>query len=524
MRNSLFIFVIGFMITLTSCREDFETIPSNGTLEFSKETVYLDTVFNNISSSTYTLKVYNRSNDDISIPTISLAQGANSKYRLMVDGMTGVDTDNDGFGNGKLFENVELLAQDSMFIFIEVTVTDAAPNPSEFLYTDEIEFASINGTQKVNLVTLIQDAVFLYPEKDEEGNIETLLLGTDENGDEVRVNGFELNENDPINGNELHFTNEKPYVIYGYAGIPDGKTLEIDSGARVHFHAESGMIAQSGGSLHINGTVSADSEHPQENEVIFEGDRLEPSFAFTPGQWGTIWLRQGSINHTINHLTLKNATVGLLVENCELDIRDSQIYNSSNLGVLARTAKVTGINLVINEAGQAALACTIGGIYDFRFCTINNNWNGSKQLGLLLSNNEENADGTFTKADLVQANFFNCIIYGSNNIEVLFDNNPDVTFNFDIKYCLIKFDDAGTSLASNPLYDFLRNPTPESGIITNQNPDFFDINDNKLYIDDTSAAFEKGSSIYFVPFDINGKPRTSNPPDLGAYQSAPFPE
>jgi hypothetical protein len=34
-------------------------------LIFSKDTIYLDTVFNNIGSSTYTLKVYNKSNKDI---------------------------------------------------------------------------------------------------------------------------------------------------------------------------------------------------------------------------------------------------------------------------------------------------------------------------------------------------------------------------------------------------------------------------------------------------------------------------
>jgi hypothetical protein len=31
---------------------------------------------------------------------------------------------------------------------------------------------------------------------------------------------FYLDENDPVNGNELVFTNQKPYVIYGYAAVP----------------------------------------------------------------------------------------------------------------------------------------------------------------------------------------------------------------------------------------------------------------------------------------------------------------
>ena len=506
---------------MSSCREDFETVPSTGSLEFSKETVYLDTVFNSISSSTYTLKVYNRSNNDITIPSIKLGKGNLSKYRLMVDGMTGESTNGSGVGDGKIFNNVELLAKDSLFIFIEVTVADD-PAPTEFLYTDEIQFESINGIQKVNLVTLIQDAIFLYPEKFEDGSTESLLLGIDEEGEEVRINGFELNENDPINGNELHFTNEKPYVIYGYAGVPAGKTLQIDPGARVHFHAESGMVVQPGGSLNINGIASPDIEKPQENEVIFEGDRLEPAFADIPGQWGTIWLREGSVNNTINHLTIKNSTVGILAENCPLSIHDSQIYNTSNIGILGRLATITGTNLVVNSAGQASLACSLGGSYDFRFCTFNNNWSNPKQLAVILSNNQENEDGSITVADLTQANFYNCIIYGTNSVELFLNNNPDAAFNYDFKYNLIKFNDSGTSLSDNPAYDFIRDET--DGNIKNENPLFFDANNNKLNIDDTSAAFEKGSAVYFVPFDVLGKPRTSNPPDLGAYQSAPFPE
>jgi hypothetical protein len=37
----------------------------------------------------------------------------------------------------------------------------------------------------------------------------------------------------------------------------------------------------------------------------FEGDRLEPEYADVPGQWGTIWLTNGSTNNIINHLTIK---------------------------------------------------------------------------------------------------------------------------------------------------------------------------------------------------------------------------
>ena len=114
MRTFIFLLFIGFAISMSSCREDFEFEPSTGNLTFSKDTVYCDTVFTNISSSTYSLKVYNKSNKDIKIPTIRLAR-PDSKYRITVDGMTGENQ------NNRTFKDVELLAKDSMYIFIEVT-------------------------------------------------------------------------------------------------------------------------------------------------------------------------------------------------------------------------------------------------------------------------------------------------------------------------------------------------------------------------------------------------------------------
>ncbi len=60
------------IILWSSCRNDFETVPSTGNLEFSRDTVFLDTIFTNIGPSTYNLKVYNRSDEDINIPTLRL--------------------------------------------------------------------------------------------------------------------------------------------------------------------------------------------------------------------------------------------------------------------------------------------------------------------------------------------------------------------------------------------------------------------------------------------------------------------
>ncbi|MFV8370558.1 hypothetical protein [Flavobacterium sp. LB2R40] len=508
MRLKIVLLYIGIVFAISSCRSDFETVASSGDLKFSKDTIYLDTVFTNIGSSTYRLKVYNKSENDITIPSIKLGKGLNSKYRMTVDGMQGTE--------GKTFNNIVLLAKDSLYIFIETTANIADANPTDFLYTDQIQFDSGANLQNVELVTLIQDAVFLYPKRFADGTTETLPIGKE------KIDGFYLDDTDSTNGNELLFTNAKPYVIYGYAAVPANKTVTFEAGARVHFHANSGLIVASKASIQVNGTRSITNK--LENEVIFEGDRLEPDFSDVPGQWGSIWLVDGSTNNSINHLTIKNATIGLLIQNNDgttVSVKNTQIYNSSNYGILAQTARIDGENLVINNAGQASLACTYGGNYKFTHCTFNNNWNSSQQVAVLVSNNIPGASPEVK--DLTAATFNNCIIYGSYANEMIINKKTDATFEYQFNNCLIKFDNISNSFTTNPKYQFNTDPAHYNAILLNKDPKFLNVSQNKFNIDQTSAAFANGNPAYLILLDITGNTRTL-PPDLGAYQNNTFPK
>ena len=524
MHKAIYILFLGFVLLLTSCRKDFDTVPSTGNLEFSKQTVFLDTIFTDIGSSTYMLKVYNRSNKDITIPSIQLAK-SNSKYRIMVDGMTGNDADNNGQGDGRSFPNVELLAKDSLFVFIETTVNIADANPENFLYTDEIVFQSINGSQKVNLVTLIQDATFIFPNRDIDTRIKEKLSI---NGEQTEIEGHAL-----LTDTELNWTKEKPYVVYGYAMVPNGKTLNIEQGSKVYFHANSGMIVDTGGTLKVNGGVSSydvEGNVLVNNEVTFEGDRLEPSFEDTPGQWGSILIASGTDN-TINHLTLKNAAIGIylpsisLTEQPKVTITNSQIYNSSIYGIYGVNASVTGTNVVANLAGQACLGVVSGGTYNFKHCTFNNNWGSPKQVAVLLANYDTDENGqNINIADLSQAVFHNCIIYGINNVELLLLKAETAALNIDFQHCLVKFREAGTGVEGDTLYNFLRSPLmPANGNKINEDPKFLNANSNKLNIEDESPAHLAGADLGEL-YDVSGRNRTSIPPDIGAYQSFPFPD
>ncbi len=503
MRYFITVVICLVLVSVSSCRKDFSTIPSFGKLSFSKDTVFLDTVFTNIGSSTYNLKVYNKSSNAITIPSIRLENGNASNYRISVDGIP-----------NKNFQNIDILAKDSIFIFVETTIDYASvSNP---LYTDKIIFDTGNNQQDVDLVSLVQDATFIYPGKDAISmKIDSLSL----DGKPTSIKGRFLTDS------ELTFTNTKPYVIYGYAAIPENKTATIQAGAKLYFHSNSGLIVDAKGSLKVNGTIN--------NEVVFEGDRLEHRFNDVPGQWGTIWMRAGSKENEINYAIIKNGIIGILVDSLgsnapTLSIKNSQIYNNSNFGILGRETNIKGENLVIGNIGQSALACTIGGTYNFTHSTFANYWNnGTRQLPSVLVNNfftyvdTNNQEITETR-DLHAANFTNCIIAGNNNIEFVLDKVNGSLFNYSIQNNMIQFNDIDNTFANNTELDF-NDTSHYLNNILNRTVHFKDPFINQFNIGKNNAGINKAlkSASQNVPIDILGTDRTITP-DMGAYQHVIF--
>lgn len=501
MRFLITLFICLALISVSSCRKDFSTIPNFGSLEFSKDTVFLDTIFTNIGSATYNLKVYNRGNKDITIPEISLENGTNSNYRLNVDGIP-----------GKEFNNIDILAKDSIFVFVETTIdVNAIANP---LYTDRILFDTGTNQQDVDLVTLVQDANFIFPGRDPiTRKIDSLTI----DGQATTIKGRFLTDT------ELIINNTKPTVIYGYAAVPANKTLTIEAGAKLYFHDNSGLIIDDKATLKVNGTLT--------EKVTFEGDRLENRFDKTPGQWGTIWMRAGSKDNEVKHAQIKNGIIGILIDSIgststpTLKLENTEIYNFSNFGILARETNIEAHNVVIGSAGQASLAATIGGTYNFTHSTFANYWNnGIRQLPAVLVNNffvynDENGQEITATRDLKAANFTNCIFDGNNNIELLLDKVDGSQFNYNISNCLIKFNDPDNSFDEIIEMDFANNSNYQQ-IILNGFADFRDTLKEDFIIGEDSDAINKAKSTLFN-FDILGTDRTANPA-IGAYQNITF--
>ena len=101
--------VFAASFSMTSCKK--EVFFSEGNLDFSADTVVFDTVFTTVGSTTQRLKIYNRSNRALKVDQIELMGGENSPFRINVDGLSGT-----------VFGELEIEGNDSLWIFVEVTL------------------------------------------------------------------------------------------------------------------------------------------------------------------------------------------------------------------------------------------------------------------------------------------------------------------------------------------------------------------------------------------------------------------
>src|ERR1700750_3110519 len=125
----LLAFSFWMLLVAVSCNKDDITFDApSQQLRFSKDTVFCDTVYHQVRSETYLVKVYNNEDKDVLIPRINLEKGSASLYRINVDGKPGYD-----------FKDVPLRKKDSMYIFVEIAPQATGP---EAIAEDKILFSS----------------------------------------------------------------------------------------------------------------------------------------------------------------------------------------------------------------------------------------------------------------------------------------------------------------------------------------------------------------------------------------------
>ena len=416
--------IISFALftTVVGCRNTIEFPGTNVKLGFSSDTIYLDTVFTGLASSTRTLKVFNPSDENITIDRVYLGRGAGSFYRMNVDGVSGKDV-----------ENVEVLAKDSTYIFIEIS-PDAAGS-TELVYKDSILFENGGIQQHVDVITTVWDAIYHFPTN-------VLTINRPEPLPPLKLAYSVLGENEV-------WDNTKPHVVYGYAVVDSAHRLTIEPGTQVHFHAGSGLWVYRDGELYVdpNETGSMD------DAVVFQGDRLEPSYEWVPGQWGGllggVFIQGGAQSKAIlNNLIIKNSSTALRVDSAwgtlpNLTVNNTIITHSSRVGLYGGYGNILGTNLAIGPSGVYGFY-GLGGNYRFDHSTINNTWSFSSRggTGIGMVNFFEDAAGNrYTRS--LSATFTNTYIGGNLASEVAMGIDNNEVFD-------VRFENSALKIEPNP--------------------------------------------------------------------------
>lgn len=452
--------VIALLLLLNSCRKDSFITSPEARVGISRDTLQFDTVFVNAGSTFRTLIIKNENDQALRLSSLKLMGGNASAYKMNVDGTA-----------GSQFSNIEIAANDSLFVFVQVNVNPTSAN-LPFVIRDSIQFDYNGKTRKVQLEAWGRNAHFYRD----------------------RV----------ISSNET-WNNDLPYVILGSLIVPDGKTLTINNGCRIYMHADAPLI--------VDGTLIVNGQKDTVNRVYFQGDRLDDPYKDYPASWPGIFFLSNAKDNVLNYAVIKNAYQAIGVQgpssnsNPKLILNETVIDNAYDAGIIALNSSLRARNCLISNCGKN-LYLVQGGNYQFTHCTVvtyANRFIEHKEPVLTLSNTASNVTNT------LDAVFRNCIFWGENGLvtdEVLVQKAGTGTFNVNFDYNLWK----------------VQTPPANSTItqaINGQTPQFDSVNTADNYYDFRlkagSPAQNKGVNAGIIT-DLDGKPRPVGLPDLGCFE------
>lgn len=477
-----FIFIIIVSITLFGCIEDNYTTDTTHKLNFSTEELSFDTLFNTIASPTKSFLVFNNHKKSINISSIQLASGAQSYFRLNVNGL--IDAENK-------FNDIDIPANDSIFIFVELTISEQNDNNPVFIQ-DAILFNTNGNTQQVKLSAYGQNITIF--------NSKTITSDTT-------------------------LDNTRPFLIYNYLNVKDGCTLTLEEGVQIFLHNNANII--------INGNLTA--EGTLENPIKIQGDRLDKMndinktpYAYLPGQWGGIYLQSPNGNHSLKNVNIIGGTNGILLlgttsNKPNLNIENSRIHTMTYNGIYTLNGNTDIVNTEISNCGTSCLNI-IGGNNRITHCTIANyyEWAIRETPAVQISNYFIDGNWLYLY-ELQSAVFQNSILFG-NRAEELALNKDTISqqnnaFNFYFSDCLIKSSEISTKQFNNIIW---ANATTNTNIFVNTSIE--NISQTGYYnftlLNNAPACNKANKDVATIyPTDKNGINRFADgKPDIGAYE------
>lgn len=448
---------------LCACQKDDFITSKDAYVSISQDSIKFDTVFTSVGSVTQSFKIFNNNNQKIRLSSLKLNGGANSPFRININGIPAVE-----------LSNFDIPANDSIYVFVSATIDPTTAN-LPFLVADSMLIQYNGNEQKVQLQAFGQNANFL--------------------------------RNRVITG-QVTWNNQLPYVLLGSLQIDTGATLTILPGCRIYSHAGTPILVD--GTLQVNGTL--------QQKVVFSGDRLEDDYKNLPGSWAGIYFRETSVQNKLQHTDINNAYQAIVVEkpaansNPKLILQQCSINNASEAGLLCVNSSLRAENTLISNC--ASNRFTYGGDYALLYCTVTGISNllvSHKQPSIYIS--DFKTVGGIQATAALNMDVKNCIVWGEGGIpenEIVTEKIGSNNFLVNIDHCLFK---AASDPANSTITDAIRNETPLFDSIN------IDKNWYNFRISNPLApGIGKGIPIPGIPTDQDEKSRNPVTPDLGCFE------
>lgn len=466
-------------IIMFSCKTKITNDP-NARLSFSADSIKFDTVFTNQGSSTSLLMVYNRNKQAVRIDHIALAEGANSSFRLNIDGITNETSS---------VSNITLESGDSLFIFVRASI-DPTDKNNPVLVEDNILFALNGQTQNVALQAYGQDVEI------------------------IRATIFE---------NDTTLLGLKPYLIYDYVAIDTAKTLTLAAGCRFYFHDGAQFVVF--GNLNAQGTL--------EKPITMQSDRIDNLFADVPysmvaNRWDGMYLVQVADNpeatYDINHLETRSGTVGIYCINNsislhpQLKLKDSRIHNFGLYGLVVQNMDATITNTEISNCAQYCVYLS-GGEHIFTHTTIASYFNNTNVRIQSVGHEDVAAvyiDDLNKSSQPTKASFYNSIITGTRQNNLVVATAFEQQYMGEISHCYLRNDTIDLPSLNNITYY-----QKDDKVFRNEYYRYQEYVDYDFTLDSLSPCRNIADSVIALdyPLDRQGKNRLADgKPDLGCYE------
>lgn len=472
--------VLAVILLSVSCKKSNDVIRSGGTLAFNTDTLTFDTVFTAAGSFTTQLKIYNREDKAVNISSVRLENGDNSYFHLNVNGFEGNNV-----------KNVEIAANDSIYVFATVNIDPNDSVNTPFLITDKL-IATLNGAEyTLPFMAFGQNAHYVV---------------------------------DSVLKSDTWLT-DKPYVIIHNALVDSGETLTIPPGCRIYVNADS--------RLYVDGTLRAIGT--KQDSIIFQGGRLDRKyFGYEgyPGEWGGLYFTGNSTNNILDYVILKNCgnstrigTGQVLAAAIQVNFEEAQlqsytlemhhtiIENSIGYGILSFAGKIYADNCLINTCGAQSLAIFEGGSYEFNNCTFVTY--GTDKVShidnptVAVLNYRDIDDVSYQPGNLY-GTFRNCVIWGSLDDEVFINKKDGAECDLALTNCLVK--------SKKGIPDYVKD---RNTCIVNQDPQFEDYKKWDYRPKAGSPMINNGTTPPAdrqITDDLDGNPRII-PFDIGCYEA-----